>query len=114
MEWYRDFDFIFEQFERGNELINETVFYFKSDPNELEHYIGYSPQYDEPYWAGLCDIPGGCSFSAATELFEAKIYDGRSIRDRWDELVLVEINGLSVMDVDESRFWRRGDDNRGI
>ena len=28
MEWYRDFDFIFEQFERGNELMNETVFYF--------------------------------------------------------------------------------------
>ncbi|MGN0612362.1 MAG: hypothetical protein ACI4JB_00540 [Porcipelethomonas sp.] len=57
--------------------IDETVFYFDDDPDKTEHYIGYLPQYDKPYWAGYCDIENGCEFSTAEELFGAKIYDGR-------------------------------------
>ena len=105
MIWYKDYDFIFLQFEKKNENMNETVFYFQSEPEGTEdHYIGYLSQYEKPYWAGYCDIPGGCDFKTAKELFEAKIYDGRSIKDRWDELVLLEINGLSIDEVpDEVR-----------
>ena len=104
MTWYQDYNFILRQFECGDERVDETKFYFKTDPQEIEHFIGFLPQYEEPFWAGCCDIPDGCSFKTATELFEAKIYDGRSIKDRWDELVLVSIGGVNIDDWAESSF----------
>lgn len=82
MKWYQDYNFIFAQFEKGDERVDETTFYFRSNPEEVEHYIGYLSQYEKPYWAGYCDIEDGCEFKTAKELFEAKIYDKRSIKDR--------------------------------
>lgn len=58
----------------------------------------------KPYWAGYCDIEDGCEFKTAKELFEAKIYDKRSIKDRWDELVLINIGGISADDWEKSWF----------
>ena len=96
--WYQNYDLLLALFEKGDARVDETVFYFQSDLDESEHYIGYLPEYDKPYWAGYCDIKDGCEFETAKELFEAKIYDGKSIKDRWDELILVEIGGISVED----------------
>ncbi|MEY8428528.1 hypothetical protein AALA00_12595 [Lachnospiraceae bacterium 46-15] len=104
MKWYEDYDFMLAQFKKGDERVDETMFYFRSDPEEVEHYIGYLSQYDKPYWAGYCDVPDGCEFKTAEELFEAKIYDGKSIKDRWEELVLVNIGGISVDDWEKSWF----------
>ena len=104
MKWYEDYDFMLEQFVKGDERVDETTFYFRSDPEEVEHYIGYLSQYDKPYWAGYCDVPDGCEFKTAQELFEAKIYDGQSIKERWDELVLLEIGGIRVQDWELSWF----------
>lgn len=67
-------------------------------------YIGYLSQHEKPYWAGYCDIEDGCEFKTAKELFEAKIYDKRSIKDRWDELVLINIGGISADDWEKSWF----------
>ena len=78
------------------EGIDETVFYFDDAPNKTVHYIGYLQQYDKPYWAGYCDIKNGCEFSTAKELFTAKIYDGMSIKDRWDHLVLTAVGGIDI------------------
>lgn len=58
----------------------------------------------QPYWAGYCDVPDGCEFKTAQELFEAKIYDGKSIKDRWSELVIINFGGISVYDWKESWF----------
>lgn len=91
-------------FEKGDERVDETTFYFRSDPEEVEHYIGYLPQYEKPYWAGYCDIEDGCEFKTAKELFESKIYDRRSIKDRWDELVLINIGGISADDWEKAWF----------
>lgn len=44
-----DWDFFFRQLTAGMN-IDETCFYFSDDPNEEEHYLGYLPQYDKPYW----------------------------------------------------------------
>lgn len=74
--------------------IDETIFYFDDDPEEEHHYIGCLRQYEKPYWAGYCDIPDGCEFLTAHELFTAKIYDQQSIKDRWKHLVLVELCGI--------------------
>ena len=43
-------------------------------------------------------LPDGCEFQTAKEFFEAKIYDGRSIKDRWSELILTQIGGINVDD----------------
>lgn len=74
------------------------MLYFKTDLNQNNHYIGYLPEYDKPYWAGYCDIPNGFEFKTAEELFLAKIYDGKSIKDRWNEIAFIQIFG---MDIDE-------------
>lgn len=96
MKWDEDFDKFFEFVKKSGTSVDETVFYFITDKNEEDHYIGFIPQYDEPYWAGYCDIPGGCSFKTAEELFNAKIYDGKSIKDRWNEIVIYQIGGISA------------------
>ena len=55
-------------------------------------------------FAGLCDVEGGCLFSTAKELFEARIYDGKSIRERWQELVMIGMGGLPIEDLDPNWF----------
>lgn len=91
---YDEFLYLFEV----GEQVDESVFYFDDDPAEIEHYLGYLPEYEEPYWAGYCDVENGCAFKTAKELFEAKIYDGKSIRERWANVVICMIGGMSVED----------------
>ena len=104
MKWYQDYNFIFTQFDRGAGLMDETQFYFRSDPLSEDHMIGYLPQYDKPYWVGGCDVPDGCEFNTAKEMFEASIFDGRSLKERRDDVVIVNIGGISVYDVKKSWF----------
>lgn len=85
-------------FQNKHPMIDETAFYFSDDPKEEVHYIGYLPQYEEPYWVGYCDIENGCEFLTAEELFTAKIFNGKSIKDRWENVVLSEICGLDIED----------------
>lgn len=93
------YDILLELFRAGKH-VDETNFYFEDDPDEQEHFLGYLPEVSEekPYWVGYCDIKDGCEFSTAEEMFEAKIFEGRSLRDRWDSVVLVNIGGISVSD----------------
>ena len=86
----------------------KLLFISHQTPKKTEHYIGYLPEYAEPYWAGYCDIPEGIAFKSAKELFEAKIFDGQSIKERWAELVFYQIGGFCVDDLDKLRF----EDNR--
>lgn len=79
-------------------LIDETLFYFDDDMNKEEHYLGCLRQFEKPYWAGYCDIPDGCEFSTAYELLNAPIYNGRSIKDRWENVVFENIGGISTED----------------
>lgn len=76
--------------------VDETSFYFEDDPERKERFLGYLRQYEKPYWAGYCDFPEGAEFTTASELFGAPIWDGKSIRDRWEQMVILEIGGLSV------------------
>lgn len=86
---------LFRQLEAGA-MIDETCFYFKDDPEEEEHYLGYLPKYKKPYWVGHCDIKDGCEFETASELMNAPIYNGKSLKSRWNEVVVVSIEGLDV------------------
>jgi len=92
-----DWDFFFKQLEAGMN-INETCFYFADDPEEKERYLGYMPEQERPYWVGYCDLPGGCDFKSAVELVNAPIFDGKSLKDRWDNVIICGIEGCSLDD----------------
>ncbi|MBQ0092314.1 MAG: hypothetical protein KBS45_03180 [Clostridiales bacterium] len=90
------YDKLLDDFKNGSPNIDETAFYFKGDPKKTEHYIGYSPEFDFPYWIGLCDVPDGCEFKTAEELFEAPVFDGKSIKERWEEIEIFQISGIAI------------------
>lgn len=98
MKWYEDYNKFFEEFVSKGKYADETVFYFKSDNPDVIHYIGYIPRNTAPYWVGYCDIPDGVDFKTAEEMFNAKIFDGKSIKERWDEIKICEIGGISIDD----------------
>ena len=88
-------------FEAG-ENIDETAFYFADDPTKDDHYLGYlpypnlwHPEYtDKPYWAGYCDIEDGFECATAKELFEAPIYNGKSLKEQWNKAYIFQIGGV--------------------
>lgn len=96
MKWYEDYNRFLNIFINSGTAADETTFYFKNEEADKLHYIGYIPGYEKPYWAGYCDIPDGCAFYTAEELFNAEIYDEKSIHDRWSEIVFCEFGGISI------------------
>jgi len=76
----------------------EWDFFFKDDPDENEHYLGYLSQYKKPYWVGYCDIKDGCEFGNATELVDSPIFDGKSLRERWNNTIICSIEGCCLDD----------------
>ena len=90
-------DYLIQEFKAGMN-VDEASFTFEKDNQDLLHYIGYSENKLLPYWAGLCDLPNGRRFQTADELFEAKIYDGKSLKERWDEVTIYSINSFPLDD----------------
>lgn len=94
--WTLDYDFFFKQLKAGM-CINETCFYFSDDPTEEEHYIGFLPEYDKPYWCSRCyDIPDGAEYETAEELVNAPIWNGKSLKERWTEVRICQIEGMCL------------------
>ncbi len=92
-----EFDYFFRQLKVGL-YIDETSFYFADDPDEEEHYLGFLPEYEMPYWVGYCDIPDGCEFYTADELVDAKIFNGKSLKERWPNVRIVNVCGIALED----------------
>ncbi|HFI0394768.1 TPA: hypothetical protein ACGOYV_001550 [Streptococcus suis] len=90
------YDYFLQEFEAGMN-IDETAFCFESDSQDTLRYIGYSEN-EKIYWAGLSDLPDGAQFKTAKELFEAKIYDGQSLKERWNEVNIFSILSLPLED----------------
>ena len=90
-------DYLIQEFKAGMN-VDETSFSFEKDNQDFIRYIGYSENEPLPYWAGLCDLPDGRRFRTADELFEARIYDGKSLKERWDEVTIYSINSLPLDD----------------
>lgn len=90
-------DYLIQEFKAGMN-VDETSFSFEKDNQDFIRYIGYSENDPLPYWAGFCDLPDGRRFQTADELFEAKIYDGKSLKERWDEVTIYSINSLPLDD----------------
>jgi len=90
-----DYEFFFQQLKAGGS-VDETCFYFSDDPKEDEHYIGFQAEYEKPYWAGFCDVEDGCEFDTAEELVAAKIFNGKSLKERWPNVRIVNIGGIDL------------------
>lgn len=95
-EKINSYEFFLKIFEHDEAfVVDETLFYFDDEPeNQQEHYLGWLREYDKPYWVGYCDIPNGGEFFTAREMLEAKIFEGKSIKDRWEHVVIVNIGGF--------------------
>ena len=92
-----EFNCFYRQLAAGKN-IDETRFYFADDPEETDHFLGYLPQYDPPYWVGDCDIDGGAEFRTAEELVNAPIFNGQSLKERWAAVCIVTIEGVALDD----------------
>lgn len=92
-----EFDFFFQKLVEGH-CIDETRFYFFDDEAEEEHYLGFLPQYAKPYWVGYCDIENGAEFATALELINAPIFDHRTLKERWNEVRIISIDGMPFAD----------------
>ena len=63
-----------------------------------EHILGYLPQFEKPYWIGYCDVEDGCEFATAKELVEACVFNGKSLKERWDKVIIYSIEGIDLQD----------------
>ena len=78
--------------------VDETSFYFTDDPQQTDRMLGCLREYETPYWLGYCDDPEGCCFETAQQMLEAKVFDGRSVKDRWEQVVFSVVGGISLDD----------------
>lgn len=76
--------------------VDETAFYFDDDPAEEERMLGCLRKLDKPYWVGNCDLPKGGGYSTAAQLLSAKIFNGESLKDRWNHIVFVSVGGIRI------------------
>ena len=104
-----DYNFFFKILNEDGKWLDETSFYFTDDLREADHMIGYLPQFEAPYWVGDCDIPDGCEYQTAQELLNAPIFDGRSLRERWSKVRIINAMGISLDDWYEIYLERSGD-----
>ena len=93
------FDYVLTLFREMKDVMDDTAFCFLEERETgKERGLGCLPEgprsFGLPYWADDCDEAGGFRCAAAEELFDAPIYDGRSLRERWPEVWLFRIGGL--------------------
>ncbi len=93
------YSYLLDLFRKGEPMIDETTFYFMEESPGDSHIIGYlgygsQPVADKPYWAGYCDHENGFTANTADELFEAPIYGGKSLKDRWKDVYIWTIGPM--------------------
>lgn len=92
-----DYDFFLKVLTENGSWLDETSFYFADDPKKEDHWLGYLPNRGfPPYWVGNCDIPDGSEYGTAQELLEAPIFNNRSLRERWPQVRLSGMMGISL------------------
>lgn len=87
-----NYDFFFERILK-EKCIGEMSFCFE---DEKEKFLGIMKEYERPYWIGECDNKDGMDFESAKSLVDAKVYDGKSLRERWAEVEIISIDALSA------------------
>ena len=64
-------------------------YFFLDDPDKKKYEIGCFKMLIVPYW--ILDINEGVryEFHEATKLLEAELFNGRSLKERWNNVVFI-------------------------
>lgn len=88
--------YLFQEFRKGEGI--EVAFDFEGNYDDFFYYIGYDKEKEKPYWARRSDKQEVNAFTCADALFETKLYDGKSLKERWSDVTIYSVNGLSLSD----------------
>lgn len=90
---------IFRQMLIDGDQVYECQFYIEDNNKFEDCWIGFNADYDEPYWFGLpFDEKNDYDYKTADEILNAKVFDGKSLKDLWDQVYFYSINGISAND----------------
>lgn len=77
----------------------ENSFYVENSDKYCDCWMGFNQDFSEPYWFGLTpDGKNSYDFKCAEEMLNAKVFDGRSMKDIWDKIYFISINCISACD----------------
>ena len=103
--WYKDMDFLCEQLQRECVMLENVDFFFSDDPRKKIYKIGFCKGVlIDPYVISTCDLEEGLSMVTPQEIFEAKVFRGRSLKEQWDRVVITEMNDVGVKYLKRSWF----------
>ena len=71
-------------------ITREWAFFFTDDPQKKTHTMHWHQMAITPY-----HLDNKYDFSNAKDMLEAKVFDGKSIKDRWNEIVSISIGGIN-------------------
>ncbi|HFI0796425.1 TPA: hypothetical protein ACGO8I_002131 [Streptococcus suis] len=91
------YDYFLQEFEAGM-MPGEINFSFETDEEKELCSFGYSKEAEQPYWIRENKQTDEKSFISSALLFSCPLFDGKSLRERWDEVVIYSIAGQSLND----------------
>lgn len=75
-----------------NQTMGIWVFYFSDDLKRIRYEIGTFKMKIVPYWIKSHRILSKnktWEFNNPEEMLEAKLFDGKSLKERWDKVVII-------------------------
>ena len=104
-----DYDLFLRCLTECADRIDETEILFLDDEDRGECIMGYIPYimlnnrdkrvFENPYWIGTgCDVKDGADFLTAEDMLQAKVYGGRSIKEAWDKVCVLNLGMVPLED----------------
>ncbi|QHW36903.1 hypothetical protein GZH82_06020 [Staphylococcus ursi] len=78
--------------------LDNLAFSFKSDNNDVCYFIGCINGEENPYSEFFSDYSELKTFENVEELFNSNIFNGKSLKERWTEVLIDSINGIQFGD----------------
>ncbi|HEL2739297.1 TPA: hypothetical protein UDO34_002174 [Streptococcus suis] len=91
------YDYFLQEFEAGM-MPGETNFSFETDEENELCSFGYSKEAEQPYWIRENKQTDEKRFTSSALLFSSPLFYGKSLRERWDEVVIYSIASQSLND----------------
>ncbi|HEL2401917.1 TPA: hypothetical protein TZS69_000873 [Streptococcus suis] len=91
------YDYFLQEFEAGM-MPGEINFSFETDEESELRSFGYSKEVEQPYWIRENKQTDERRFTNSAPLFSSPLFDGKSLRERWYEVVIYSIAGQSLND----------------
>lgn len=85
--------YVMQSLESSTYMKNMT---FSFDSDSMARVIGYAEDNQKPYWATVPGHSRPANFETIDDLFDAKIYNNQSLKERWSEVKIERIDGLTL------------------